>query len=94
MNKAQAKIAIDALRSGAYEQARDTIGLYGSNRLCCIGVAAKANGAPYFHDTQGPTDFLKLTSSQRCKLVDMNDNKGKTFAEIADWMEGQTWDDD
>lgn len=92
MNKSQAEIAVAALRSGKYKQYRNGIGHYRINNLCCIGVAAKANGCEEFIVTGNAATFLKLTNDQKYSLVKLNDVTKKSFAEIADWIEQQEWD--
>jgi hypothetical protein len=78
------------LRSGQYPQGQDVLGTpeYG---LCCLGVFCVVNNIPFEpHETgcaEGPRRlFDALGYDARGKLANMNDG-GKSFAEIADWIE-------
>lgn len=81
------KVTIVGLRSGEYKQVRGWIGDYYHNQLCCIGVAAKVNGARGFTDTGAACDFLLMTRDQKTVMVDWNDTMMLSFPEIADRME-------
>lgn len=79
---------IEALRGDKYEQNRNGIGQ--GERLCCIGVGGRVVGlrdtdALWFTLEVG--DRLGLSDGQRRDLVSMNDEEGKSFAEIADYIE-------
>jgi hypothetical protein len=81
---------IEALRSGNYKQTRfmlerkadDAGGMPPGN--CCLGVAAEVIGVPGMYP-----DLTKfgLPREAECKLMQMNDDERKTFAEIADYLE-------
>lgn len=89
---------IEALRSGEYGQVIGLLKNPYKNQYCCLGVACKIAGAKVFN----PNGWIPLTSVPKTipdilrgsnrdstlvnKLSDMND-KGKTFTEIADWIE-------
>lgn len=85
---------IEALRSGSFVQARGF--LKNSDGHCCIGVLAEVQGMPW--SRMGPTDSDLQTSwlptgyrgglstDQMNDLANMNDG-GKTFPEIADYIE-------
>lgn len=79
---------LTALRSGKYRQARHTIGSFGSNFLCCIGVAAHANGiADRLALTVECANFIGLDEEERADWIEWNDQKGLTFEQIADEIE-------
>ena len=77
----------EALRSGEFKQGYS--GLYnGCGGYCCLGVAAKI--FPSLEDmARGflPPEAIQLLDLDcQTMLAEMND-KGKTFAEIADYIE-------
>ncbi len=86
---------INALRSGDYKQGVGALFQRSSNQYCCLGVLGD------LHDLvdgkgrlRNPKDhnycFLPralLDGVAQSYLVDMNDQEGKSFAEIADWIE-------
>lgn len=88
---------LEALRSGKYEQ---TIGtLHYKSRYCCLGVACKIQGysddlidnacLPFqIKDEIRKVPKLLKTPGNRsvAKVADMNDD-GKSFEQIADWIE-------
>lgn len=54
------------------------------------GFDFEGNGNDYTEDLELPLDFLlrmDLSRSDTEELVDMNDERGNTFAEIADYIE-------
>jgi len=87
-----------ALRSGEYKQGRGR--LVGENGYCCIGVGGKVCGLsdndmnncglilsriiPTTHSI--PTEIRGSTHLTE-HIVCLNDSEGKTFTEIADWIE-------
>lgn len=87
-----------ALRSKDFEQTRAGF-LEQDGKYCCLGVLCKTQNIdhtgsglytilddanPYVYDVlRGRIDNREIES----KLVEMNDNDGKSFAEIADWIE-------
>ena len=86
---------VEALRSGEYKQGRNAlVGFsYEENKLylCCIGVgfcivrpSEDVNGS----DTDTASAVLGLAAEQQDTLVNMNDEKKMSFAEIADYIEG------
>lgn len=78
-----------ALRSDEYRQETICVGDFYRKRLCCIGVAAHANGLSAALDTQEASAFIGLTSEEQNQWVDWNDNKHLKFAEIADKIEAE-----
>ncbi len=86
---------IAALRSGEYEQTQGT--LHKSNAFCCLGVACMAVG----YDDPSEVESIGFISVAADKIPQMlhgdcgvpevlsvmNDDDGKSFAEIADWIE-------
>lgn len=88
---------IEALRSGDYEQGKAQ--LKNRGRYCCLGVLAEELG---ILDEEGymvesgshhylPTSVLEL--EKQWPLSAMNDIEGKTFEEIADYLERTLPDD-
>lgn len=85
-----------ALRSGEYEQGRRA--LCKSNTYCCLGVYYDACVDSYWlggvhgvwETTDGSVGVLSerygLSMGMQSILANMNDS-GKSFAEIADWIE-------
>ena len=102
MNKAIKKKWLKALRSGEYEQGRgrlcDTSGEV--HKFCCLGVLINevegfgVIGRDYAVQELGyggmPTaafrSRVRLSNDAQWRLVSMND-RGKSFTEIADWIE-------
>lgn len=95
MNKEHFKQWTDALRSGKYDQGRtmlrDTM-----NRFCCLGVGCEVAEIGYqCCDEYPPEEFWEwlgfyqnqLSFEQEC--VQMNDNDGMSFKEIADEIDRQ-----
>lgn len=88
---------LTALRSGEYAQCSDT--LYDGEGYCCLGVAGKILGMsdkelenePTLVSVYSPEAHSVPDTIADGKLVDMlvtmNDNEGKNFKEIADWIE-------
>jgi hypothetical protein len=79
---------IAALRGGEYKQ--DKGSLYTGRGHCCLGVYCKhVAGIPVNtlrRDLQSSYDATGIKSDKRATLIAMNDD-GKSFAEIADWIE-------
>lgn len=89
---------LEALRSGEYQQCQNQ--LKSDDGYCCIGVAAVIAG--YGIDStndriirpgQNPLDAKGYSALEdfglcdRTKCIHMNDTKGKSFLEIADFIE-------
>lgn len=86
---------IEALRSGDYEQGTSYL-CY--NGYCCLGVLAEIDGK-LIHYPEGPAEFRSTAGSclvpanyhglkeHLATLMHMNDEEGKSFNEIADWIE-------
>jgi hypothetical protein len=86
---------VAALRSGEYKQCKDQ--LKDGGGYCCLGVLCEiserairpgestitlSEAVSYFD-----IDDDKVASRIKCKFEKMNDSEGKTFAEIADYIE-------
>lgn len=79
---------IEALRSGKYEQGRYEF-KNKDGRFCCLGVLCRVADEPISGWAGGNWRFVnKATGSPNTSdlLARMNDG-GKTFPEIADWIE-------
>ena len=84
---------IEALRSGKYKQAKERL-YKGRNQYCCLGVLGRCMGK----SAAAMRSYLELNEiidddhmpfgfEAEGILVRMNDTEGKTFPEIADWIE-------
>lgn len=84
---------IAALRSGEFKQHRG--GYVGVDAYCCLGVLACIQLG---RDPEGEMECVRLFSTtatlwaqvgddQQESLVNLNDAEGKTFPEIADYIE-------
>ncbi len=87
---------VAALRSGEYHQAHNALCKYYRNReyaYCCLGVARSVLGSDAKELLNGPSyggsilSVLGLDIKARKFLAHMNDDDGKSFAEIADYIE-------
>lgn len=90
---------VEALRSGKYRQTQQA--LREKNAYCCLGVACDISGFGvwdddrFLHEEGNNTGYLPtglrermgLEQLQESSLITMNDDEGKTFAEIADYIE-------
>ena len=92
---------ITALRSDEYEQGNYVLsagrGTEGATH-CCLGVLTEVyheatvtisdpNDWHRGHPTEYITDWAGLDERVMATLINMNDNQGKTFLEIADYIE-------
>lgn len=83
---------LKALRSGRYQQHRGALSdVDNRDRLCCIGVgfAVIRRGQVFWSycDTGMAFKALGINEVEKDALVFMNDKEGKSFAEIADYIE-------
>lgn len=85
---------VEALRSGKYEQGTKVLFSKRTRAYCCLGVLCVVNGVdPENIEDRITTDLTPwfdpgLTQEQASRLGDiMNDAQGKSFAEIADYIE-------
>jgi hypothetical protein len=87
---------LDALRSGEYRQAQGRIGDAKRKHLCCIGVAAVANGwtpGDGDEDTGTAAMFIGIIAhradhpTELDEWVHWNDGRKLSFPEIADLIE-------
>jgi len=91
---------VTALRSGKFKQT--TVSLRRGNSYCCLGVLCQIAGVPArklgergTHSFDGGSSVLtqrlrgvfELTDTNIDNLIDMNDSYGKSFEEIADYIE-------
>jgi hypothetical protein len=77
-----------ALRSGWYVQGRSQFQRDGA--LCCLAVGykvAKPDADIGWATTGDGVEALGLTDDQGDVFIEMNDHLGKTFSEIADYIE-------
>lgn len=87
---------VEALRSGEYVQGKQC--LQSEGRYCCLGVLCVVAGIGIGRDGSDPAcgigygPIAKLIygnpNESLCDFWLKNDS-GQTFAEIADWIEGQ-----
>lgn len=103
MTDEQAKVWTAALRSGDYAQSTgqletkpDDAGSRKPAGFCCLGVANKAldyglgsHCAVLKDYEQGndPLEYIGLPKEIQIILYSMNDSRGKSFAEIADFID-------
>lgn len=90
MTPEQKKIWVDALRSGEFEQGQHQLCCIDDDDrkyYCCLGVANEIFDFGYEDDIAYlHNHYALLDMDDQGKLADMND-VGKSFAEIADWIE-------
>ena len=101
MNENVKNLWVDALRSGEYSQTKRQ--LQDDGGYCCLGVLCEVGekaGIPVNTRPNGKLSGLSLTAQggildwsgtgqldQQNTLIRMNDAGGKTFEEIADYIE-------
>lgn len=88
---------VEALRSGEYNQFRGGWGTGGAEGMCCLNVLCVVKNGHAIHDTLiekrrlSAFDIFEYIDSpdtgNSAELIDMNDNGGSSFEEIADWIE-------
>lgn len=91
---------VEALRSDEYTQARKEIGDYVAKHLCCLGVGAHVANPDMIlsctadatkelekHGFPKTTDQFGQFDGEALRLIKMNDEQEKSFAEIADYIE-------
>ena len=81
---------VEALRSGKYKQGRLALYKPCSEAYCCLGVLCKVAGKEcYPKDDRGSgyNWIHTVLPGAIPRLADMNDREGKTFNEIADYIE-------
>jgi hypothetical protein len=91
MNIEKARVWSEALRSGKYHQARNAI-RNSKGDLCCLGVAYKCfiSGADPLENPKPYSDLRKimdLSEEEQDVFVELNDDRMKSFAEIADHID-------
>lgn len=97
MNKEIKKQWVEALRSGRYRQTQNTLRV--NDGFCCLGVLCdlvepglwEVNGS-HFGANISPSALVRDIADLHdddtiAHLMDMNDSAGKSFAEIADYIE-------
>ena len=81
---------VKALRSGKYKQQREGF-LKKDGAYCCLGVACSIKVTKPFNNESmslsGFTSCRFLPEDIQEKLQLMNDKKGKSFEQIANWIE-------
>ena len=90
---------INALTNGKYKQAAGTLRQVKSNKkkptFCCLGVLCDVAGVKWERDkcvfgkyslSPDALKFFGIRLNQQDALVNMNDNKGKSFKEIAEYI--------
>lgn len=102
MNKIAKKKWVDALRSGRYKQGKQTLKSsngYCCLGVLCVTQGLKfktdANDDVCLHNYPDTyvnlprviRQSLGLSSRHQLRLIEMNDDEGKTFKEIASWIE-------
>jgi hypothetical protein len=94
MNIINAKIWSAALRSGEYRQVRNNLQI--GSGFCCLGVAheclllRQAHGDISEITSYEPIrDALGIDEIEKEKFVVMNDAEGKSFLQIADYIDAQ-----
>lgn len=101
MNPEVKRVWINELRSGRYKQGFGRLRTDG--RFCCLGVLCDMSGAEASWMVGGlygapgsgsyciPPGAIErwagLSAAAREGLITLNDEKGATFAQIADWIE-------
>ena len=83
---------LEALRSGEYKQGM--FALRSGDTFCCLGVLAdirKKQKKAWRHEDKGKDDAYVSTrlisEYNQCDLMELNDETGLTFKEIADYIE-------
>lgn len=90
---------VAALRSGEYKQGMYKLYDESTNTYCCLGVAAVVAGIPkdivketYAYPTERKTRqysaaYADMSHAAAGELIEMNDEMGKNFNQIAKWIE-------
>ena len=96
LNKHVKALWVEALRSGKYKQGRNSL-RPSQNKFCCLGVLADQICPLEWkgRDWQGhgvllPPELaaeINLSYKAETTLADLNDDYGKSFNEIADYIE-------
>jgi hypothetical protein len=77
---------VEALRSGKFKQCRGGLvegGFSAPDAYCCLGVLWAIEGKP-----DSLTILWNTTvGDSKQTLINMNDKEGKSFVEIADWID-------
>ena len=75
---------VEALRSGEYRQCREQLHGF-ENQYCCLGVLCKV--VNHSTDPDRAYRWLDIVTGGYGPFVNMNDHEGKSFTEIADYIE-------
>lgn len=80
---------IAALRSGNYTQGRYILRDKLRSTHCCLGVLAEQLDNDWGNDNEKGYDLLNqyVPEIESHPFFDMNDSQGKSFSEIADYIE-------
>lgn len=91
---------LNALRSGEYKQGHEN--LRRDDTYCCLGVLCDLDGAKWeslgrglyrsegdgrFYPSNERLEKLGIARNVAHNIAKMNDNAGKSFAQIAHWIE-------
>ena len=88
LSKAQIRLWISDLRSGEFVQTKQS--LCDCQGYCCLGVLAQRLGTLEASQESGNEEHVvrgKNVLGHEFQLMTMNDNEGKDFFTIADWIE-------
>lgn len=104
-DKKAAKLWVKALRSGRYKQCRKTLATEDGRNCCLAVLCRvmRAKKVKVFGDTQfqwgddtsngalpnALREELGISPSEQSRYIDMNDPKGFTFDQIADYVEAR-----
>jgi hypothetical protein len=78
---------IAALRSGEYTQFRGSLCNNDRTEFCCLGVGIAVVGLDINNGGESQLRRFGLTHENMSVLVAMNDSGGRSFTEIADYIE-------
>lgn len=86
LTNSQKEVWLTALRSGQYKQGYHQ--LYASGEYCCLGVLNEVCGLG-FEGEKGGLENVCLPQNVQGRLITLNDESGKDFADIADFIEAE-----
>ena len=90
LTKAQAQKWVTALRSGKYAQTRTVLcesDFAGNNSYCCLGVLREIRPGTRARASTETLHFSILPSEIQDRLVELNDDEGWNFNQIAGYIE-------
>jgi hypothetical protein len=74
---------LEELRFGGWRQIREFAYRDGTDGRCALGIALGIVGGRVSHHL----DEYGISKQARARINDMNEREGKSFSEIADWIE-------